>query len=251
MNGQRCEDRRIFRIEGTDRERFLQGLVTNDVRKLADGLIYAALLTPQGKYLADFFLVPDGDAVLLDVKVDLADSLAQRLGMYRLRSDVSITPVETCIYRGLEGNPTGSFRDPRDRTLGWRYYGDADFDAAEFDWDALRVTACIPESGIELIPNGTFILEAGFERLNGVDFAKGCYVGQEVTARMKHKTTLRKGLAPVKVDGGARPGTEILANGKLAGTLFTQSGGSGIAYLRFDRATGEMKAGDAVVHHHE
>ncbi len=104
----------------------------------------------------------------------------------------------------------------------------------------------MPEAGIELTPD-TFILEVGFERLNGVDFRKGCYVGQEVTARMKHKTELRKGLAKVRVDGAAAPGTDLTAEGKPAGTLFTRSGDEAIAYLRFDRAKGTLNAGDAVV----
>ena len=115
------------------------------------------------------------------------------------------------------------------------------------DWDALRVAACVPETDIELIVDGSYILKYGFERLNGVDFRKGCYVGQEVTARMKHKTELRKGLATVAVSGTAPMGTQIDANGKVAGTLFTQADGKAIAYLRFDRAEGEMTAGDAVV----
>jgi len=114
------------------------------------------------------------------------------------------------------------------------------------DWTALRVALMIPETGIELTPD-TFILEAQFEAINGVDFRKGCYVGQEVTARMKHKTTLRKGLASVAIDGLAETGTEITADGKVAGTLLSQAGNSGIAYLRFDRATGEMTAGGAKV----
>jgi folate-binding protein YgfZ len=101
--------------------------------------------------------------------------------------------------------------------------------------------------GIELIPNDSYILEMGFERLNGVDFRKGCYVGQEVTARMKHKTELRKGLVKVGVSGSAKPGTEILAAGRPAGTLYSQAEGSGLAYLRFDRATDDMTAGAATV----
>ena len=120
-------------------------------------------------------------------------------------------------------------------------------DGPRIDWDALRVANCIPQSGVELIPDETYILEAGFERLHGVDFRKGCYVGQEVTARMKHKTELRKGLAPVAVDGPAAPGTEITADGKTAGTLLTRAGDRAIAYLRFDRANGEMRAGAARV----
>ena len=104
----------------------------------------------------------------------------------------------------------------------------------------------MPETGIELVPEESYILEMGFERLNGVDFRKGCYVGQEVTARMKHKSELRKGLARVRVDGAAPPpGTAILSGGRPAGTLFTSAGGEALAHLRFDRADGELTAGGA------
>ena len=111
---------------------------------------------------------------------------------------------------------------------------------------ALRVAHLVPETGVELVADASYILEMGFERLNGVDFRKGCYVGQEVTARMKHKTELKKGLVRVDIDGPPPvPGTEILAGDKPAGTLYTAVQGAGLAYLRFDRAGGEMRAGDA------
>lgn len=247
MQGEAAIDRRVFRIAGADREHFLQGLVSNDVTRLKDGLVYAALLSAQGKYLADFFLVPEADSILLDVADSIADALARRLAMYRLRADVQITPAGLHVHRGLGAAPDGAFADPRDASLGWRAYADAPGTTAEIDWDKVRVAALIPETGIELIPDETYILEAGFEHLNGVDFRKGCYVGQEVTARMKHKTDLRKGLARVLIDGAAPVGTEITANGKPAGTLFTQSAGRAIAHLRFDRATGELRAGEAIV----
>ncbi|SMX42588.1 CAF17-like 4Fe-4S cluster assembly/insertion protein YgfZ [Maliponia aquimaris] len=238
------DKRTVLRVSGPQATEFLQGLVTNDVVRLKDGLVYAALLTPQGKYMADFFLVPDGDDVLVDLPEALGDSVAQRLAMYKLRAPVTISPTEIVVTRGTGPMPEGAFADPRHPSLGWRgYAGQPGQDA---DWDALRVAACVPEAGVELTPD-TFILEAGFERLHGVDFRKGCYVGQEVTARMKHKTELRKGLAVVEVDGTAPVGTEIMAGDKPAGTLYTQSGGRGIAYLRFDRAGDEMTAGDARV----
>lgn len=238
--------RTVFSITGADAREFLQGLVTNDVEKAKDGLIYAALLTPQGKYLADFFLWDRGDDILLDADADQAPALAQRLTMYRLRSDVVIAETPLKVGRGVGTMPEGALPDPRHASLGWRHYADDPVDE-NVDWDAVRVANCIPTAGAELIPNDTFLLEAGFERLHGVDFKKGCYVGQEVTARMKHKTELRKGFATVEVDGAAPVGTEITAGGKPAGTLYTQAEGRGIAYLRFDRATGAMQAGDAVV----
>lgn len=237
--------REVLKIDGPDAVEFLQGLVTNDVGKLDQGLVYAAMLTPQGKYLADFLLAREGDAILLDVDAALAPALLQRLGMYKLRADVTITQTDYKVRRGVGTPPPGAMADPRHEALGWRMYGSEAGDDGT-DWDAIRVAHCIPESGIELTPD-MFILEAGLETLNGVDFRKGCYVGQEVTARMKHKTALRKGLARVGIEGEAPVGTAITANGKPAGTLFTQSGGRAIAYLRFDRAKGPMQAGDAVV----
>jgi folate-binding protein YgfZ len=237
--------RRLYRLTGPDARHFLQGLITNDIKGVDSGLVYTAMLTPQGKYIADFFLTADGEGVLLDVDADLGPALIQRLTMYKLRSDVQITETALHVSRGTGPAPEGALPDPRHPGLGWRLYGDAQGDDGT-DWDAIRVAHCIPETGIELTPD-SYILEAGFERLRGVDFRKGCYVGQEVTARMKHKTELRKGLVRVAVTGEAPVGTEITADGKAAGTLFTQSGGYGIAYLRLDRATGPMQAGTAEV----
>lgn len=237
--------RQIFEISGSDAEHFLQGLVTSDVEKLGDGLLYTALLTPQGKYLADFFLFRRGDCIMLDVDSSLAGDLAKRLNMYKLRADVKIAETDLKVYRGTGSPPAGALADPRHPGLGWRLYGDeAGSDGTDFD--AIRVAHCIPETGVELTPD-TYIVEAGFDRMNGIDFRKGCYVGQEVMARMRHKTQLNKGLVPVTVDGTAPVGTEIVANGKPAGTLYTQSGGRGIAFLRFNRAKGEMQAGEATV----
>ncbi|MFK7837055.1 MAG: folate-binding protein YgfZ [Sulfitobacter sp.] len=234
-------NRRILRLSGPDAHDFLQGLVTNDVNRLSQGAVYAAILTPQGKYLADFFLIPEGEAVLLDVDATLGDMLSQRLMMYKLRAAVEIAVTDLHLHRGLGETPSDGFSDPRAPEMGWRAYRDTPQIEDTVDWDALRVQHLIPETGIELTQD-TFILEAGFERLNGVDFRKGCYVGQEVTARMKHKTELRKGLARVTVDGAVSVGTELTAEGKSAGTIFTQAGGKGIAYLRFDRAKRPMQA---------
>ena len=237
--------RAVYEFSGEDAESFLQGLITNDIARLDQGLLYTALLTPQGKYLADFFLLRHEGKIHLDVDASIATGLIQRLNMYRLRADVTISETELQVSRGTGPAPEGAHDDPRHPDLGWRLYGScAGEDGSDFD--AIRVTHCIPETGIELTPD-TFILEAGFERLNGVDFRKGCFVGQEVTARMKHKTELRKGLRTVQIAGVAPVGTAITANGKPAGTVFTQSGGQAIAYLRFDRASGAMEAGDAVV----
>lgn len=260
------DERLVLRITGDDAKAFLQGIVTNDVDKLKNGLVYAALLSPQGKYLFDFFLFLRDGEIHLDASGAQADALMQRFSMYKLRARVEFETVDLKVERGIDETlrPRGAFSDPRHEGLGWRFYSGADerdglpgsndsspsrrFSPAtgsqtgEIDWTAIRVANCIPETGIELVSNSTYILEAGFERLNGVDFAKGCYVGQEVTARMRHKTRLRKGLTVVNVDGAVPVGTEIRASGRVAGTLFSQANGKGIAYLRFDRMSNDMSA---------
>lgn len=238
-------DRVVYALTGADVLPFLQGLVTNDVLPLAKGpgIVWAALLTPQGKYLADFFVVNTGDRLLLDIHNSLAAATVQRLSMYKLRADVQITPSDLTVTRGLNTPPATALPDPRHPAMGWRAYG-LPGDDPVIDWDAARVAHIIPESGIELIPNDSYILENGFERLNGVNFRKGCYVGQEVTARMKHKTELKKGLVRVRITGDAAPGTAIDQDGKPAGTLFTRSGDHALAYLRLDRAEG-LTAGGA------
>ncbi|MBT8411045.1 MAG: folate-binding protein, partial [Octadecabacter sp.] len=207
---------------------------------------YAALLTPQGKFIADFFVQKAGDALLVDVAQSHAATLAQRLNMYRLRADVQIEETALQLSRGTGPAPYGALPDPRHPALGWRLIADTTLPADTTDWDALRVTHVIPETGIELTPD-TYILEAGFERLQGIDFRKGCYVGQEIAARMKHKTELKKGLVQVAITGHAPVGTEITADGKPAGVLYTQSGDRALAHLRFDRATGDMQAGTSTL----
>lgn len=236
--------RRMISVTGPDRVEFLQGLVSNDVSRAP---IWAAMLTPQGKYLVDFLIVPQGEALVVDVDARLADDLLRRLSMYKLRSKVDLAIMDLNVTRGTGPAPEGAIADPRHAALGWRLYGAAAGDDGT-DFDAIRVAHIIPETLIELIPNETFILEAGFDRLNGVDFRKGCYVGQEVTARMRHKTELRKGLVNVGIEGAASPGTPILmADGREAGTLYTQSKDRAIAYMRFDRMVEGLTAAGAKI----
>ncbi|NOX74176.1 MAG: folate-binding protein YgfZ [Alphaproteobacteria bacterium] len=246
MQGERTDERTVLKVTGADRQKFLQDTVTNDLSGDAGGLVYAAILSPQGKYLFDFFVFKTPDAILIDIKSDCAAAFAQRMNMYKLRADVKIEATNMAVSRGLREVPEGAMPDPRHAALGWRAYG-GEGSTPEIDWDAIRVAHVIPETGIELIANETYILEVGFERLNGVDFRKGCYVGQEVTARMKHKTELRKGLAQVVLGGSAVSGAEITRDGKTVGRLHTVSGDKAIAYLRFDRAGEGMQAGGVSV----
>ena len=240
--GQPEQQRGIIQITGSDRVSFLQNLITNETSAI--GLHYAALLNPQGKYIADFFVLVRPNDILVDVAKVLQSALASRLTMYRLRADVKIEMIECDVSCGLGLIPETAFMDPRSTALGWRMYGTTSSDF--IDWQALRVEHIIPETGIELGPD-KFLLEMDFERLNGVNFQKGCYVGQEIVARMKHKTVLRKGLKQIKILGSATPGSPILANGKPAGVIYTQHNGRALAYLRFDRVTSQMTAEDAII----
>ncbi|MCB6176884.1 folate-binding protein [Rhodobacter sp. Har01] len=252
MTAEETPGRMIWQLTGKDVLPFLQGLVSNDVLPLGrgPGLVWAALLTPQGKYLADFFLArraedPEGH-YLLDLPAALAEPTLRRLMLYRLRAEVQIAPAPLCVTRGLAAPPAGAFPDPRHPALGWRLYGARAGGPVQTDWDALRVEHLVPEFPADLVPDDSYILEMGFERLHGVDFRKGCYVGQEVTARMKHKTELKKGLVRLALDGTALPGTPItLEDGREAGRLGTVSGSRALAHLRFDRIDAPLVAGTA------
>ncbi len=238
-------ERVVLAVSGKDAQRFLQDLVSNEVESMGQEAVYAALLSPQGKYLFDFFVLRQGTGFWLDVKADRAAALAQRLAMYRLRADVQIEASDLKVAQVLGARPDGVrvVADPRHAGLGWRVYGDRSLESDV----ALRVQLGVPETGIELIPEETYILEAGFERLNGVSFKKGCYVGQEVTARMKHKTELRKGLLRVRVSQPVPVGSPVTAAGVEVGTMYSNASGYGLAQVRLDRAVGALRAGDADV----
>lgn len=234
--------RTVFTVSGPDAASFLQNLVTNDVT--AGPIVYAALLTPQGKFLCDFFLVNSETGFLLDVAESHAAGLMQRLNMYKLRSDVAINPSDLFVSISTSETNGKSLPDPRVPNVLFRHYGTDQ--STSKNYDDIRVKHSLPETGIELTPD-TYILEAGFERLNGVDFKKGCYVGQEVTARMKHKTELKKGLTQLRIAGSAQIGTNITYNGKTVGQVYSQSNGLALAHVRFDRVAEYMQAGEAVL----
>lgn len=238
--------RKVFRFSGTDARKFLQNLITNDIKRLDTGPVYSALLTPQGKFIADFLLIADGNDILMDVDAGAAATLIPRLNMYKLRADVTISETDLIVSRGLNDAPEGAVADPRDANLGWRYYGAEDHNMDTVDWDALRVDHKIPEMGREL-DTESYILEMGFEGLNGVDFRKGCYVGQEVTARMKHKTELRKGLVRLIAHADIPENADVMSNGKVIGRTHTSAGKRALAYLRYDRADGDISVNDIPV----
>ena len=238
-------DRKVFCVSGGDAKDFLQDLITNHIAKAEDRLSYAALLGPQGKFFFDFFLFTKGDDIFLDCASDRAEALSQRLTMYRLRRSVDITLTDLVVTCGLGTGPDGAMADPRHPEMGWRYYGEV-IDAETVDWKTQRIRLGIPETGYELLAD-SYILEMRFEVLNGVDFRKGCYIGQEIIARMKHKTQLRKGLARAALSKEVPLHTAITAEGKEVGFVCTQAAGQALIYLRFEKATGMLSAGDAVL----
>ena len=242
-------DRMILCISGPDAKSFLQNLVTNDVAKLKNNIIYAALLTPQGKLFSDFFLVDSNQGILIDVHSKVGDSLLKTLNLYKLRAEIKIEKTDLKVSTGVDNKPPKAFDDPRHPKMGWRYYGSEDLSQKNIDWEKLRVQNLVPEFGKEL-SSDSYILEYGFERLNGVDFKKGCYVGQEVTARMKHKSKLRKGLTILETAEKVPFDTPISVNDKMIGKVLSSSDNQALAYLRFDFASQDMRAGKVKITYH-
>jgi len=260
------EARGVLAVAGPDRVTFLQGLVSNDVTKIAaDRAIYAALLTAQGKYLHDFIMMEVGEAIWLDAEAARLADLKRRLSLYRLRAKVEISeqpeltvaavfgdgalaaldlPEEPGAARLREG--AVAITDPRLAALGARLVADrahlarltteapfAPADAAEYDRH--RLALGIPDGSRDLLPEKSILLEAGFDELHGVDWQKGCYVGQELTARTKYRGLIKKRLFPVRIDGPApAPRTIVLADGKDCGEMHSVRDGLGLALLRLE-----------------
>jgi folate-binding protein YgfZ len=263
-------DRKIVAVSGTDRAKFLQGLTTNDIRRLAPGrALYTGFLTGQGKLLCDAFVMQDGDLILIDIASAHVEDLVKRLTAFKLRAAVEINEAapalavaavwgtgaiarveldsEGAMGNGAPAEARYAFVDPRIADLGARLVYPADFaieaklarlgfaSATVADYAEHRLALGIADSA-EIGGEVCYPLEANFEMLHGVDFKKGCYVGQELTARMKLKGELRKRVLPVS---GSAPlpaaGTPVTANGTALGPLIAASGTHGLALLRLDR----------------
>ncbi|MGI9506663.1 MAG: YgfZ/GcvT domain-containing protein [Geminicoccaceae bacterium] len=272
-------DRGVLAISGEEARPFLQGLISNDIDKVSpDRAIYAALLTPQGKCLFDFFVTQQDDRLLIDVEADRLPALTQRLTMYKLRAKADIADVsgdfgvgallggavlgdvglgdERGVVRELDGGVV--FVDPRLSALGARAIlpkasavatlealGLAEGTAE--DYDRARFAVGVPEGASELGVDKSPLLELGFEELDGVDFDKGCFVGQELTARMKYRGLVRKRLMPVTFEGGTpAAGTAIKAGSRDIGDLRSACGGSGFAVLRLDKLEASAAAGETL-----
>jgi folate-binding protein YgfZ len=251
-------DRGVLRVSGPQCETFLQDLVTNDVTALASGEgRYAALLTPQGKILFDMIIIAieeDGArAFLIDCAREQARDLARRLGFYKLRAKVTIEDRSDDIavlayFDAAPQAPGIVVRDPRSDSLGYRaYVPRQQADSAQSDttaYNSRRIAAGVPKGGIDFTYGDAFPHEANLDRINGIDFRKGCYIGQEVVSRMQHRGTARKRIVHVTFSGDPPPlGSEIKAGDTLLGMIGSSAGRHGLAMVRLDRAEEAKAAG--------
>jgi folate-binding protein YgfZ len=259
------------RVTGEDGEKLLQGIVSNDMDLLASqAAIHAALLSPQGKILFDFFVVKTGGGFLLETARDKAGDLAKRLNLYKLRAKVDIREASD-DYRVLvswgpsqhssyETTGTVSFPDPRLPALGSRVLAEArlaanvaaatnGIDASPEDYHAHRIALGVPEGGKDYVFGDTFPHEADLDQLNGVSFSKGCFVGQEVVSRMQNRANVRKRVVPVEGDAALTGGVEVQAGAAVIGTIGSVAGKLALALLRLDRAAEAKAKGQVLTAH--
>jgi folate-binding protein YgfZ len=259
-------DRGVVKISGDAARDFLNGLVTTDVTLLRPGLgRFGALLTPQGKIIVDFLITEapsgHGGVFLIDCPRALAQALADKLGFYKLRAKVAVENLSDSlgVLAAWDGDvamkPDLAFADPRNAALGWRILVPeelapkvADLIGADLlespAYDAHRIASGVPRGGLDFKYGDAFPHETNMDRLHGVDFDKGCYVGQEVVSRMQHRGTARTRTIQLIVDGPApAPGATILAGDKPVGTMGSTAGHDGLALIRTDRAADALHAG--------
>jgi tRNA-modifying protein YgfZ len=249
----RLPERAVIEIAGEDREAFLQGLVSNDVTEARPGrAVWAALLTPQGKWLADFFILAESERLLLDAERGQVSSLVQRLSRFRLRSKVVIAlRDELSVYAGWGGEWTSggiAAADPRLPDAGWRVLAAEPLQATASadEWDRHRLALGLPDGSRDLEAEKTVLLEAGFDELGGISWTKGCYMGQELTARTKYRGLVKRRLVPVEVEGPLpAAGTPVLRNGAEVGTMRSGRDGRGLAVLRLEALHDRLACGDA------
>lgn len=241
--------RAIIALDGSDARSFLHGIITNDIKVLErNGALYAGLLSPQGKILFAFFVVADGDRVLLDTDQAHSAALIARLTMYRLRSRFTIEDVTDAyaVVAGWDGPPAPgllAYDDPRSAALGWRGLVRKEALATlqgpladETAYHARRVALGIPEAEFDFALGDTFPHEALFDQLGTVSFKKGCFVGQEVVSRMEHRGLARKRIVPFEASSDIKPGDAVMAGDVAIGRTGTVAGRHGLAMVRLDRA---------------
>jgi folate-binding protein YgfZ len=248
--------RGVVAVSGADAEKFLNDLVTADASAAGGNrAVYAGLLTPQAKVLFDFIIFRSPDGFQIDVLRDKAAELIKRLGFYRLRANVAISDrsEELHVLAGWDGAPPAMnglvAPDPRLSDLGWRAVTPVGAvpNATEADYDAHRLALGVPEGGIDFGFGEVFPHDADLDQVGGVDFTKGCYVGQEVVSRMEHRHTARRRIIAVTATGKlpAR-GTDVVAGGKPLGVLGSSADRTGLALVRLDRAKDAMDRGEPI-----
>jgi folate-binding protein YgfZ len=248
--------RGVLEIGGADRVSFLNGLVSNDVSLAVPGrAVWAALLSPQGRYLTDFFIFSDQERLLLDAPAQAVADLQRRLSRYRLRAAVTLQDLSNTVqvYAAWDGAPPEApitAPDPRLELAGYRVLSATKIPetASQAAYDAHRLSLGLPDGPPDLEPEKTLLLEAGFDELGGVAWEKGCYMGQELTARTKYRGLVKRRLVPVTLDSAPPPaGTPILAEGVEVGSLRSSAGQIGLAMLRIDALKKPLLAGNALV----
>lgn len=242
-------ERGVLAVEGDDRVAFLQGLVSNDIEAAAPGhAVWAALLTAQGKWLADFFVFATADALLLDCEAAQIPMLIQRLSRYRLRMKATLRAepaLQVHVAWGGQPNVGGVLApDPRLPDFAWRILAAEPLaaNATPEDWDRYRLSAGLPDGSKDMESDRSTLLEAGFDELAGVSWSKGCYMGQELTARTKYRGLIKRRLVPVAVEGALPPpGTPVFRDGVEVGTMRSARDGIGLASLRLDALGGTLR----------
>lgn len=249
--------RGVIAISGPDRAGFLQGLVSNDVELVTpERAVWSALLTPQGRYVAEFFILTDGERLLLDAPRAAIPEMIKRLSRFRLRSKVTLEDVsETfAVHAAWGGRPEVAAEalvaaDPRLPEAGFRVLAPGRLPGAvdEASFLAHRIALGLPDHG-DLEPEKTLLMEAGFGELEGIGWTKGCYMGQELTARTRYRGLVKRRLVPVRGDADLPAAeTEITSDGKSVGTLRTVLGRDGLAMLRVEALDGDLQAGDVAL----
>ena len=236
------DSRALIAVTGPDARAFLHGLLTQDVETLAVGEVrYAALLGPQGRLLFDLFLFGTHDGVLIDCVADRRPALLQRLGLYRLRAKVDLTPDDRPVFTAWDDGPSEWPVDPRLPALGRRAVAPATVaHASEADWRRHQLDLGVPDSS-DFAPDADYPIECDLDLLNGIDFQKGCFIGQETTSRMKRRGTIKTRLVPITLEGPPPPfGAEILNGERRAGETRTALDGRAMALLRLDRMAGPL-----------
>lgn len=236
-------DRAVIRVTGPDARPFLHNLLTQDVESLAPGALrYGALLSPPGRLLFDLFLLGRDDGVLLDVAADRREALIQRLILYKLRAKVEVAASDEPVFAAWGGEADGFIPDPRLPALGGRAYGgDHQPTTGPDDYALHRLSLGVPDLAVDAPDDKTYPIEANLDLLNGIDFKKGCFVGQETTSRMKRRGSIRNRMVPITFDGPPPPfGAEVLNGDLRAGEARSGRSGIAMALMRLDRMDGAL-----------